>query len=47
MTLSEEIAQSPTVRGALEAILRHLSAESGTMHAIRSDGLLHLTAAAG
>jgi signal transduction protein with GAF and PtsI domain len=47
MTLSEDIAQSPTAREALEAVIRHFSAESGTIHIIRGDGLLHLAAAIG
>jgi signal transduction protein with GAF and PtsI domain len=47
MALPEEIARSATAREALGVIIRHFSAESGTIHIIRGDGLLHLAAAIG
>jgi L-methionine (R)-S-oxide reductase len=45
MSLSEEIARSQTAADALAAIVRHFGTESGTVHMIGADGLLHLTAA--
>jgi L-methionine (R)-S-oxide reductase len=45
MALPEEIAASQTAGGALAIIVRHFSAESGTIHLVATDGFLHLTAA--
>jgi signal transduction protein with GAF and PtsI domain len=45
LTKSVETAKSP--EEALDAVIRHFRAEMGTLHWLRSDGLLHLVASSG
>ena len=45
MPLPEDIARSQTANDALAVIVRHFRADSGTIHMIGADGLLHLQAA--
>jgi GAF domain-containing protein len=47
MTLLEEISGLADPDAALDAILRHFRADSGTIHLLRGDGLLHLISARG
>jgi L-methionine (R)-S-oxide reductase len=45
MPLPKEIVDSQSAADALAAIVRHFGADSGTVHIIGTDGLLHLLAA--
>jgi GAF domain-containing protein len=43
--IPDSIATAATLDGALEATLQHFAADSGTVHLLEPDGLLHLKAA--
>ncbi len=43
--LEQEIAAAPNEDAVLERVVRHFGADSGTIHMLGEDGLLHLSAA--
>ena len=43
--IPEPILSAPTLADALEATLQHFAADSGTVHMLEADGVLHLKAA--
>ena len=45
MTISARIAKAETYEDALASIVSHFGADSGTIHMLAEDGLLHLKAA--
>ncbi len=45
MTISARIAKAETYEEALASIVSHFGADSGTIHLLAEDGLLHLKAA--
>ncbi|MGA7324618.1 MAG: GAF domain-containing protein [Rhodomicrobium sp.] len=47
MTLEQDIAGSASASDALDIIVRHFAADSGTIHVLGEDGLLHLLAIRG
>ncbi len=47
ITLPAEISESVNAEAALAAIVRHAMADSGTLHFLCADGMLHLCALAG
>jgi L-methionine (R)-S-oxide reductase len=44
-TIPDSILSASSLDGALAEIIRHFAAESGTVHLLEADGLLHLKAA--
>src|SRR5436190_8194371 len=47
MTIVDTLSSASSADQALAAIVRHFGADSGTVHFLGGDGLLHLAAAAG
>lgn len=45
MQTSAKVAEAKTLDDALASIVRHLEADTGTVHLLARDGLLHLAAA--
>src|SRR5271169_3193275 len=45
MSLLEQVCEAKSFSEALSAIIVHFHADSGTIHMLESDGLLHLKAA--
>lgn len=45
MQIDTELAEAKTLDDALALIVRHLGADTGTVHLLAEDGLLHLAAA--
>jgi len=45
MTLLDAVRAAGNYSGALDAAIAHFGADSGTIHMLEADGLLHLKAA--